>query len=74
MMTQILWGQTLEEYLYCCEHGGVFKVVDLKVSDRQIDGQVERHVGFEVFMAVNTKNGVFWDATPCGSCKKSHTA
>jgi hypothetical protein len=26
-------------------------------------------VRFEVFMAVTMKNGVFWDATPCGSCK-----
>jgi hypothetical protein len=26
-------------------------------------------VRFEVFTAVTTKNGVFWDATPCGSCK-----
>jgi hypothetical protein len=24
---------------------------------------------FEVFTAVNMKNGVFWDVTPCGSCK-----
>jgi hypothetical protein len=26
-------------------------------------------VRFEVFTAVTTKNGVFWDVTPCGSCK-----
>jgi hypothetical protein len=24
-------------------------------------------VRFEVFTAVTTKNGVFWDVTPCGS-------
>jgi hypothetical protein len=24
---------------------------------------------FEVFMVVTMKNGVFWDVTPCGSCK-----
>jgi hypothetical protein len=24
---------------------------------------------FEVFTAVTIKNGVFWDITPCGSCK-----
>jgi hypothetical protein len=24
---------------------------------------------FEVFMAVTLKNAVFWDVTPCGSCK-----
>jgi hypothetical protein len=32
-----------------------------------------QHVGhcvkFEVFTAVTMKNGVFWDVTPCGSCK-----
>jgi hypothetical protein len=27
------------------------------------------HVRFEVFTAVSVKNGVFWDVTPCGSCK-----
>jgi hypothetical protein len=29
-----------------------------------------KHVSrrFEVFTAVAMKNGVFWDATPCGSC------
>jgi hypothetical protein len=27
------------------------------------------NVRFEVFTAVTMKNGVFWDATQCGSCK-----
>jgi hypothetical protein len=27
------------------------------------------HLRFEVLTEVNMKNGVFWDATPCGSCK-----
>jgi hypothetical protein len=26
-------------------------------------------VRLEVFTAVTMKNGVFWDVTPCGSCK-----
>jgi hypothetical protein len=26
-------------------------------------------VRFEVFTAVTMKNSVFWDVTPCGSCK-----
>jgi hypothetical protein len=26
-------------------------------------------VRFEVFTTVTMKNGVFWDVTPCGSCK-----
>jgi hypothetical protein len=28
------------------------------------------YVRFEVFKVVTMKNGVFWDVTPCGSCKK----
>jgi hypothetical protein len=27
------------------------------------------YVRFQVFTAVAMKNGVFWDVTPCGSCK-----
>jgi hypothetical protein len=27
------------------------------------------YVRFEVFTSVTMKNGVFWDATPCGYCK-----
>jgi hypothetical protein len=27
------------------------------------------NVRFEVFTAATVKNGVFWDVTPCGSCK-----
>jgi hypothetical protein len=30
-------------------------------------GTVE--IKFEVFTAVTMKNGVFWEVTPCGSCK-----
>jgi hypothetical protein len=30
---------------------------------------LQNYVRFEVFMAVTMKNGVFWDVTPCGSCK-----
>jgi hypothetical protein len=28
-----------------------------------------RYVRFDVFMAANMKNAVFWDVTPCGSCE-----
>jgi hypothetical protein len=28
------------------------------------------YLRLEVFTAVTVKNGVFWDVTPCGSCKK----
>jgi hypothetical protein len=30
------------------------------------------YVRFEIFTAVTIKNGVFWDVTPCGSCKNGH--
>jgi hypothetical protein len=30
------------------------------------------YVRFEVFTAVTMKNDVFWDVTPCGSCKNRH--
>jgi hypothetical protein len=32
-------------------------------------GNCVEDVRFEVFTAVTLKNGVFWDVTPCGSCK-----
>jgi hypothetical protein len=32
----------------------------------------DNYVRFEVFTAVTTKNGVFWDVTPCGTSYKSH--
>jgi hypothetical protein len=31
--------------------------------------QNTEYVRLEVFTAVTMKNGVFWDDTPCGSCK-----
>jgi hypothetical protein len=33
-----------------------------------INKNTETYVRFEGFMVVTTKNGVFWDVTPCGSC------
>jgi hypothetical protein len=30
---------------------------------------VEVYVVFEVFTAATMKNAVFWEVTPCGSCK-----
>jgi hypothetical protein len=30
---------------------------------------LSHYVRFEVFTAVTMKNDVFWDVTPCGSCK-----
>jgi hypothetical protein len=37
---------------------------------KKISGSgLENWVRYEVFTAVTMKNGVFWDVTPCGSCK-----
>jgi hypothetical protein len=41
-------------------------VMDLKEIECGLDIFCVR---FEVFTAVTMKNGVFWDVTPCGSCK-----
>jgi hypothetical protein len=30
------------------------------------------HVRFEIFTVVTMKNGVFWAAMPCGSCKNRY--
>jgi hypothetical protein len=41
-------------------------------KDFENNPQVKREfvlVRFEVFAAMAMKNGVFWDVTPCGSCK-----
>jgi uncharacterized protein with PIN domain len=37
--------------------------------NRPIRKEHKNNVRFEVFTAVTKKNGVFWDVTPCGSCK-----
>jgi hypothetical protein len=42
-----------------------FRVRTVKISDPTLFNLVR----FEVFTAVTMKNGVFWDVTPCGSCK-----
>jgi hypothetical protein len=33
---------------------------------------INTNVRFDVFTAVTMRNGVFWDVTPCGSCKNRH--
>jgi hypothetical protein len=32
-------------------------------------GNIKIEVRFKLFTAVTMKNDVFWDGTPCGSCK-----
>jgi hypothetical protein len=36
---------------------------------KHIRSPLQSPASFEVFTAVNMKSGVFWDVTPCGSCK-----
>jgi hypothetical protein len=36
------------------------------------NANVGSYVRFEVFTAVAMKNGVFWNITPCGSCRHRH--
>jgi hypothetical protein len=39
------------------------------VSDQLTLNRIWYSVSFEVFTAVTMENEVFWDVTPCGSCK-----
>jgi hypothetical protein len=34
-------------------------------------GSPDQYLRFEIFTTVTMKNGVFWDVTPCGSCKNA---
>jgi hypothetical protein len=36
--------------------------------------KMSRCIRFEVFTAVTMKNSVFWDVTPCGSCKNRRSS
>jgi hypothetical protein len=44
-------------------------VIILLTLFKHIPERCLNYVRFEVFTAVTIKNGVFWDVTPCGSCK-----
>jgi hypothetical protein len=43
--------------------------VALETQEVFEENYLYHYVRFEVFTAVTMKNGVFWDVTPCGSCK-----
>jgi hypothetical protein len=47
----------------------VFYAVHSFVTALYQSPNIPNLVRFEVFTAVTMKNGVFWDVTPCGSCK-----
>jgi hypothetical protein len=41
----------------------------MKVCETQSKKQLCSMLRFEIFRAVTMKNFIFWDVTPCGSCK-----
>jgi hypothetical protein len=43
--------------------------MDGEIGGLNIVARQQTNDRFEVFTAVTMKNGVFWDVTPCGSCK-----
>jgi hypothetical protein len=63
--TDVSCGDSVASYYQCC-----YSLAD---SYHPADGcdttLQELNVRFEVFTAVNMKNGVFRDVTPCGFCK-----
>jgi hypothetical protein len=64
----------LERLRACGKHGEDYKRplianTILLVLSALFPSSYLKFVRFEVFTAVTMKNGVFWDVTPCGSCK-----
>jgi hypothetical protein len=55
---------------HCCENLKSYKKVCVHIySSICLHGMVCNSVRFEIFTAMIMKNSVFWDVTPCGSCK-----
>jgi hypothetical protein len=52
--------------------GPPLKYIRVTIHDEKNVEKYRRHVRFEVFTAVIMKNGVFWNVTPCDSCKNRH--
>jgi hypothetical protein len=53
-----------------CITNGINAIIIVRGASSDTDvGDWTHLVTFEVFTAVTMKNGVFWDVTPCGSCK-----
>jgi hypothetical protein len=55
----------------------MLRVLNIRIWKKKIPFKLEIYVRgdilrIEVFTAVTMKNGVFWDVTPCGSCKNRH--
>jgi hypothetical protein len=58
------------------QHRGEEKLVSIRArtgtegfkQKEKVHSNKKKYVRFEVFTAVNMKNGVFWDVRLCGSC------
>jgi hypothetical protein len=61
-MQQLMPNDLAKRLAFCEEVLGIMER-DEGLSKRIIFAR------FEVFTVVTMKNGVFWDVTPCGSCK-----
>jgi hypothetical protein len=59
-LTTLLWVSVEDRISY------ILLLVDMVASS--LDPE---RVRFEIFTAVTIKNAVFWDVTPCGSCRDS---
>jgi hypothetical protein len=53
----------------CVSHHNHFQWGPTLIRTPLTWGLLAKRVRFEVFTAVTMKNGVFWDVTPCDSCK-----
>jgi hypothetical protein len=63
----MLFALTVSVYVRTTRNTEVHSVVRMRRAFDTVKQVV--HVRFEVFTAVTMKNCVFWDVTPCGSCK-----
>jgi hypothetical protein len=43
----------------------------VRITEERLEWKSSGSVRFEISTAVTMKNDVFWDVTPCGSCKKN---
>jgi hypothetical protein len=64
----VLWDVTSCDSYKSRYFGGTYRLHHQGDKIRRARNNVSS-VRFEVFTAVTMKNGVFWDVTPCGSCK-----
>jgi hypothetical protein len=64
------WCSTTQVRLVVCQMANDGRDSCLRTPDSDLSRENTVFcVRFQVFTAVTMKNGVFWDVTPCGSCK-----